>query len=265
MSNKNSHYKLDFKIERPEGNLSFQHFRRRYYWTGSSQWNVPFIENFLNQLYVENKVSTIVPKDINIVQTAIDAGVTLNKEEAIDFHRYVAVGREVWYKDLQDETGRLKNRLITSSSRERYEVILSYLAAQTPEFQNCEMQFQTWLAKRPGLVEVWDEVFEEKPTLLRFAKASKDHTFRTKLENARPRTLRIGTLVQLKDKYIKNRNKDPFYWADESVRDSPRLGMISGFNEDSAYGYGSRLLKIMWIANSEVTTMMERELKILSE
>lgn len=266
MSNKNIHYKLDFKIERPEGNLTFQDFRRRYYWSGSNKWDVPFIGRFLDNLYLENKVSTIVPKEFNVVDAAVVSGILVNKEEAIDFHRYIALGREVWYKGLQDETGRLKNRYITSSSRERYDAILAYLVTQTPEFQKCETKFQTWLAKRPGLVEVWNENYEEKPTLLQFAKAVKDHTFRTKLENARPRTLKIGTLVQLKEKYINHRNKDPFYWGgDDSVRDSPRLGMISAFNEETAYGYGSRLLKIMWIANSQETYLMERDLKILSE
>lgn len=265
MSNKNIHYKLDFKIERPEGNITFQDFRRRYYWTGNNKWNVPFVDRFLDRLYADNKVSTLLPSNFNVVQVAIDSGIAVNKEEATDFHRYVAIGREAWYKDLQDETGRLKNRYITNSSRERYEAILMYLVTQTPEFQNCEAQFQTWLAKRPGLVEVWNEIYEEKPTLLSFAKSVKDHTFRTKLENARPRILKIGTLVQLKDKYVSHRNKDPFYYADESIKGSPRLGMISAFNEDNAYGYGSRLLKIMWIANSEESYLMERDLKILSE
>ena len=83
--------------------------------------------------------------------------------------------------------------------------------------------------------------------------------FRTILENSRPRKLKIGTLVQLKTEYMNKRGKDPFYYSDSETRKAPRLGMIARFDENAnAYGHGSRQLKIMWIANSSETYIMER-------
>jgi len=266
MSDKNVHYKLDFKIKR-EGkrNLTFKDFRRRYYWMGSHKWEVPFVEDALRVCFDANKLMSVVPNNIDVPMAAFEAGIALNRDETIDFLQFVKLGRAVWYKGISDETGRLKNRNITSGSQKRYEAIVAYLYTKTPEYQDCEKQFQTWLAGRPGLREVWDEVYEDQqPDLIGFARAVNNGEFRTKLENARPRTLKIGTLVQLKDRFINNRSKDPFYWNEE-YKGSPRLGMIAGFNENSAFGYGSRLLRIMWIANSEESTLMERELKILSE
>lgn len=269
MSNKNVHYKIDFKIERSsdKGNLSFKNFRKRWYWSGQSKWGVPFLENIVASFYADNKITTLVPPNTtpdDIFQYAAKASVLLSGAESKDFFKYIQLGRADWYNNLKNSYGIIPYGLSANSS-EKYDAILHYLASLTPEYQECEAQFQKWIAKRPGLRQIWDDIYEGEPTLIDFAKAAIDSKFRSKVENARPRTLKIGTLVQLRERHVNNRSKDPFYWADESVKNSPRLGMISAFYEDHAYGYGSRQLKIMWIANSEETVMMERDLKILSD
>lgn len=267
MAAKNSHYKLDFKVkDKNDKNLTLKDFRRHWYW-GTNDNNIPAISSIVTNLIIDNKLSTLIPDNFDIKKTCEKLNIVLNNSEQKEFVKYVELGREKWHQSQEDTAAYRKNGYneISYNVPEKFDNIIFHLASLTSIFQTYETAFQDWLKKRPGLREVWDEQKgNEKPTIKEFAKLAADSNFRNKIENARPRTLKIGTLVQLKEKFINNRSKDPFYWNEEH-KISPRLGMISKLNEHNAYGYGSRLLRIMWIANSEESTLMERDLKILSE
>jgi len=272
MSNKNIHYKLDFKYKTNEGKtLTFKDFRRRWYWRGNS-YDVAMAANIVADYASRNKLKDLVPANFDFKSTATKAELSFTDDEVKQFMPYLEKGREVWYTEFKAASANYSTLRaaygtgVSYQTLEKFDSILAYLATQTNEFQKYEIAFQEWFSKRPGLREVWNDHNNttDVPTIVEFAIATNDSSFRNKLENARPRTLKIGTLVQLRDKLKNNRNKDPFYWDMEN-KDAPRLGMISKFDENHSYGYGSRRLKIMWIANSQETIMMERDLKILSE
>jgi hypothetical protein len=275
MSNKNSHYKLDFKVKSviSGNNLGMKEFRRRWYWRGNT-YDVVASSEILQSYVAKNNLKGLIPADFNIDAAASKPNVELTANEKTQFLRYIEIGREVWCNELHSVWGDFSKMKatygagVTSQSPEKFDAILAYLATQTPEFKKYEAAFETWLKKRPGVFDIWEKHREEHNLVetldvITFARIANDRDFRNLLENARPRILKIGTLVQLKDTLKNNRNKDPFYWTE--YKESPRLGMISKLYENNAFGYGSRQLRIMWIANSEETTLMERDLKILSE
>lgn len=267
MADKNSHYKLDFKIKRDKsqgGNLTFNHFRRNYYWNQYQSWDIFALTKIVEELTASGNLNKLIPADFDIDKSANEAGITYhNAAEKNDFIRYMSLGHFVWYTQTKENFS--KGSGLTHSTGERHQTLSRFLAMKSEKFKEYETTFKKWLSKRPGLVEVFEETYDYEPTLIAFAKAANDPNFRTRVENARPRgELNIGTLVRLKEKFINHSNKDPFYWTKDH-KNTPRLGMISKFNENNAYGYGSRLLKIMWIATSEESYLMERELEILSE
>jgi len=277
LSNKNSHYKLDFKVKSQfsDKNLNFKDFRRQWYWRGNG-YDVPAARSIFTSYTKNNNVKNLIPADFNIDDVADKAGIDLSVVEKQQFYRYVNIGKEAWWKEYSvastnyttikatyGDTG------ISSASPEKFDGLLTYLATKTAEYEKYNTAFSKWVNKRPGVIQVWETYCKnnnltDELTLVNFAKIVHERDFRNDLENARPRTLKIGTLVQLKDSLKNNTNKDPFYWKKEH-KDSPRLGMISKLHPNGAFGYGSRLLKIMWIATSEETTLMERDLKILNE
>ena len=275
MSNKNSHYKLDFKVKSviSGNNLGMKEFRRRWYWRGNT-YDVQAAAEILQSYVAKNNLKGLIPADFNIDDACTKVNIEMYPNEKIQFNRYVEMGRETWcnqYYAACDDYSKMSTNYgagVTSQSPEKFQAILAYLATQTLEFKKYDAAFDAWLKKRPGIVDVWQQHREERNLtdtldVITLARMANDRDFRNLLENARPRTLKIGTLVQLKDVLKNNRNKDPFYWGEH--KDSPRLGMISKLYENNAFGYGSRQLRIMWIASSEETTMMERDLKILSE
>lgn len=275
MSVKNCHYKLDFKVESviTGKNLGMKEFRRRWYWRGNT-YDVQAAAEILADYTSKNNLKGLLPADFDIDAASVKPNIEMTANEKVQFSRYIEIGREAWCAELHSVWGDFSKMRgtygagVTSSSPEKFEALLAYLATQTPEFKKYDAAFDAWLKKRPGVLYAWQQHSEnhnltEPLDVICLARMANDRDFRNLLENARPRTLKIGTLVQLKDTLKNNRNKDPFYWTEH--KESPRLGMIAKLYENNAFGYGSRLLRIMWIANSEETTLMERDLKILSE
>jgi len=263
MSNKDSHYKLDFKIKTDDGrSLTLQRFRRRYWYAADNYTNIPEL-SYITSLYKKEALfSQLVPKTKEqLEECELALGLTLHDEHKSLILQFGASGENDFWVFME------KNGRHNYGASEALERITSYMASKTKLFQEYEAKFKEWLKKRPGVVEAWKTKYgTEIGSVLEFARNSYGTDFRTVLENSRPRKLKIGTLVELKGEYKDKRGKDPFYYSDAETRKAPRLGMIAKFDETSnAYGHGSRQLKIMWIANSSETYIMERCLKILSE
>lgn len=261
---KNSQFKIDFKANLLGKKATISCFSVRWRW--SSNKDDTFVNKLIREHYISNKKT-----DVLLGFLADDDIKDLYRKSQItqEIQFIKTNGYEKWITDTGYEGPRKKlyGEYDSYNVFSEVERLMLVAATRSPEMQDCEKQFQKWLTRRPGVKEIWEDKFKDiELNLKNFSANFKDSSFRTTLENSRPRSFSEGTLVELKPEYVNKRGKDPFYYAEYETRQQPRIGMVAKFEDTSwSYGVGSRMIKVMWIANGSESSIMERCLNVIKE
>jgi hypothetical protein len=256
-TDKESHYKLDFKPEINGKKYSMSDFAPRNRW--SAHHNNSIVTNEILDSYRKSE--------------SIDQLFSLVDQDCIELvkksYHYRWVNENEFLSSLEE----IKKKGYKEWSNASYvgtnlysvlENLLSITIWKTKEFEKPNEDFQKWLLKRPGVVAAWKDVYPADELNLRnLSKKYRQSDFRTKLENARPRKIAPGLLVELKEEYLNKWGKDPFYWK-KDFADQKRVGMLTKpIPERTAFGVGSRIVNVCWIASGEESEIMERCLKVV--
>lgn len=160
--------------------------------------------------------------------------------------------------------------------RNALSALMNTAIAKTPESNAVNEAFKKWLNRRSGVkaayvayMEVKNKPVPSEITYLDLSAVVSNWDFKQHLETSRPIVFEIGSLVCLRKNYHGTYRHDPYYYCRTNAFDvpkdqMPRMGIVSEITDRCAnrsrYGKGSRLLKVMWSATGETTSISENKL-----
>jgi hypothetical protein len=274
-TDKNSHYKLDFKVKSPDGNnYSLWDFAPKYRWENNPPFKAAqdIIDSYIkaDKLHELEKFCSLEEFNSKFKDPTSACAYWLDDPQFMEEVKAInSLGITTWYKEtvLTSNRKTLTSYYQLGMLRDGVIGIFGHAVKKTPEYMEYNLKFQKWIKLRPGIVRIWEQCHPGVEIGLEaLAAERKNRQFRNLLEGSRPKPFPEGSLVKLKDEYLQNRGKDPFYYDYDIRTTKERIGMVTKFqNPDHNYtiGLGSRMVNVHWMATGVIKQIPERCLVIL--
>jgi len=286
-----SAHNLDFKFKIGKTNMTLRDLRSGYHSMGNS-FNMAVCDlysslNNMKDLWSLSEVEPISENWNHSYHGVLDFHTLKNilVENNYSWTEIVAAFEKSY--DMEDDANIVK-KIFTQYEKGSYAPtwelrnalgsLINSAAPKTPEAKEINVAFNNWLKKRPGVKSAYETYMtthnRDMPaeiTYFDIAAVINNWDFKQLLETSRPVIFEVGSLVCLRKNFHGTYRHDPYYYCRNNAFDvpkdqMPRMGIVTELTDRCAsrsrYGKGSRLLKVMWSATGETSSVSENKLII---